>query len=506
MISLPHAIPKKWTYCLGLVLVLTCSANGSSVEDANAAVEASGELTLPEALTLALRQSPILAAFAWDIRAADALAEQAGLRPNPELAVEIEDVRWTAGPSETSRSSTLSAGITAGALAPAVSWERENTQGARSGFSESEFTVSIAQPIQLGRKRAKQIALAERGKDLVLWDYQTARADVLAQTASDFVEVLAAQEHVALDRELVELAKEIARTFSLRVEAGQVSPLEQSRAEVALAITRAAYEERLSELEAVRAVLASNWGGHRAQFTGAVGRLDDIRPVPALEEVEARIANNPDVARWSSELAMGRAEFTLARAQRIPDLTAALGFRSTNLADHKATQYGFGSAGDFGVTKSESGFSADRDNRLVLGFSLPLPIFDRNQGRIAAAEAAISKVSEQRRGTEASVHAELTAAHQTASGAYIKARMLQDEVMPKVDETFAKIQQGYQQGKFSYLDVLDTQRTLFEARESFLEALTRYHQGVVRMERLTGQALEEQGLEPGLTEEASHDE
>jgi len=107
----------------------------------------------------------------------------------------------------------------------------------------------------------------------------------------------------------------------------------------------------------------------------------------------------------------------------------------------------------------------------------------------------MSKVSEQRRGTEAAVHAELTSAQQTASGAYAKAHTLQKEVMPKVDETFQKIQRGYQQGKFSYLEVLDTQRTLFDVREAFLDALTRYHQSIVRLERLTGQALEERDTE-----------
>jgi len=286
-----------------------------------------------------------------------------------------------------------------------------------------------------------------------------------------------------------------------------VSPLELSRAEVALATTQIAYGESLRRLEAARAVLASNWGGKRATFTQATGRLDEVRPVPVREELEARVGRNADLARWSTELAARRAEFRLERAERIPDLTVELGFRSTGLADRKATRYGFGSAGEFGFTRSESGYSAGRDNSLVLGFSLPLPLFNRNQGRIRAAEAMISKVGEQRRGAEAAVHAELTAAHQTASGAYLKAQTLRDEVMPKVDETFQKIQRGYQQGKFSYLEVLDTQRTLFDAREAFLDALTRYHRGVVRMERLTGQALEEQDSESELDmEEISHEE
>ncbi len=470
------------TYGLASLLLMAFAAEGREP----------GVLTLPDALSRALRESPTLAAFTWDIRAADAMVKQAGLRPNPELSVEIEGVRWTPGPAEKTRSATVSGAFEAGTLnIPAVTWEEEQGRGAHAGFRESELTISIAQPILLGRKRAKRVVVAQREKELVLWDYQAARADVLAHTASDFVQLLAAQEHVILKRELVGLAEEVVRAFSLRVSAGQVSPIELSRAEVALVTAQIAYEESLRGLEAARAMLVSNWGSKRFTFTQAIGRLDEIDSVPVLEEMEARVNRNPDLARWPAELLARRATFTLERVQRMPDLMLELGFRSASLTDGKAAQHGLGSAGDFSFARSKSGYSDGRDNSLVLGFSLPLQIFDRNQGGIAAAEAMIHKVDEQRRGAENAVHAELTAAHQAASGAYRKAQMLRDEVMPKSEAMFQKIQRGYQQGKFGYLEVLDTQHTLFDAREAFLDALTLYHQAIVQMERLTGQGLEE---------------
>ena len=467
-----------------------------------------GAITLDVALDLVLRENPSLAAFSWDIRAADARVLQAGLRPNPKLMVEVEGVRWESGPSERSVSTSISGGLESGTLSvPSISREWEHGQRAHSGISESEFTISIAQPIKLGRKRAKQMAVAERQKELLFWDYQAARADVLAKTASDFVEVLSAQEQVELEKELVDLAAEIVQTFSLRVEAGQVSPLELSRAEVAHVTTQIAYQDSFRKLEAARAVLASNWGSNRAIFENVIGRLDVINPVPEIEEIEAQLNRNPDLARWATELSARESEFKLERSKRIPDLTVKLGLISTGLPGSGATSYGLESSGGLGFTRSKSGSNEGRDNSLVLGFSLPLPLFNRNQGNIAAAEAMISKVSEQQRGAKAKVYSELTSAHQTASGAYTEIKMLQDEVMPKVDETFKKIQQGYQQGKFSYLEVLDTQRTLFNAREAFLNALTQYHKGVVRMERLTGQALEEHNTKKEIDiKETNHDE
>ncbi len=497
---------KKRTICLALLMLIVWVSSGLG-QELDSAVEAAAMdtatlpasdaqdepsmLTLPEALARAMRQSPVLAAYNWDIRAADAMTLQAGLRSNPELSVAIEEVRWTPGPTEKGTTTTLASALEVPfiGIIPAVSWERESAQGARSGLSESQITISIAHEIQLGRKRAKRVAAAERHKELVQWDYETARADVLAHTASDFVEVLAAQERVVLEGDLVSLAEEGARTFSLRVKAGQVSPLEQARAEVALVTAQIAHEESLTQLEAAKAALASNFGDKQATFGRAVGQLDEIQPMPELDELRERLILNPDIARWSAELAARQADFTLERAHRIPDLSVELGFRSTGLADRKATRYSFGTSGDLSVTRSETSHSDDRDNSLVLGFSMPLPVFDRNQGRIAAAEAMISKVSENRRAAEATVHAELTTAYEAAEGGRAKAQPLREEVMPKVNDTYRKIQQGYQQGKFSYLDVLDTQRTLFDAREAFLEALIQYHQGVVRMERITGDAL-----------------
>jgi cobalt-zinc-cadmium efflux system outer membrane protein len=460
-------------------------------------------LAMSDALKLALIQSPVLSAHTWELRAADGAIQQANLRPNPELALEVENVRWTPGPEEQTRSVTLNGSSSA---APAVAWGRKTTTGARSGFSDSELTLSIAQPIELGRKRARRVAMAEHEKVLVTWDYHTARANVLAKTASDFIDVLAHQERVALHEELVGLAEEVVRVFQLRVDAGSVSPLELSRADIALATVKLSYQDSVDELEAARAVLASNWASKRAAFSQAVGLLEDLSPVPTLQHLEEELTHNPDLARWSAELAMREASLALARAKGVPDITLELGLRASGLGDGHANQLGIDSTGGFQAMRSSSSFDSGHDERLVLGFSMPLPLFDRNQGNIAAAGAMIGMAGDLRRGAEATAQAELTAAHHSASEAFAKAQTLRKQVMPKINNTFEKIQIGYREGKFGYLEVLDTQKTLFEARDSYLNALVQYHQGVVRIERLTGRALDE-NLENAIDmEQANHDQ
>jgi hypothetical protein len=80
------------------------------------------------------------------VKGADAGVVQAGLRPNPEFGVEIENIRWTRGPSATTETTSASFAPGAGAL-PGLAWEREREPGARSGLREAEIAVSIAQAI-----------------------------------------------------------------------------------------------------------------------------------------------------------------------------------------------------------------------------------------------------------------------------------------------------------------------------------------------------------------------
>ncbi|MBX7257351.1 MAG: TolC family protein [Candidatus Hydrogenedentes bacterium] len=516
-----------------LIVVLTCAApfgvHGFAEESVADAVEGNAitatpqpveppgrTLTLGDAMALALENNPRLTAFSWDIRAADARILQAGLRPNPDLSVEVEEVRWTSGPSARTRTSSFSGALERGAVSipqgrgqdpleiptlktnPVLGWERESEEGTHSGFSEAEITVTLAYMIELGAKRAKRTDVAEREKATLLWDYETARADVLADAARAFVGALAAQENLALQNELVQLAEEAANTTERRVSAGAASPLENNRAEIALATTRVAQDQAVRELVAAYARLASTWGDTEVTFDSVTGTLEGVGEVPTLDSVRAEIVSNPDIARWAAEVALREARFRNERAQRISNLTVQLGFRSTGLADRSVSRYGFDTGGGFGYSHTDSSFDAGRDNSLVLGFSLPLPIFDRNQGNIAAAEYMVSKTSDERRAVEASVWALLAEAREAAAAAADEVNTLTADVMPKAEETFAKTQRGYEQGKFSYLDVLDAQRTLFDVRTSHLDALARYNAAVVEIERLTGRALQAWTTDEGL--------
>jgi len=100
----------------------------------------------------------------------------------------------------------------------------------------------LSQLNELAGKRQKRTCVAALERDLVAWNYEAARLEVLAQVTQGFVEVLSAQQRLRLHLELVHLAEQVLRTAAERVRAGKVSPVEETKAQVALSTSRIALE------------------------------------------------------------------------------------------------------------------------------------------------------------------------------------------------------------------------------------------------------------------------
>lgn len=389
-------------------------------------------LTLREAVGRTLLYNPDLRMFAWEVRAREARMLQAGLPPNPEIGGEVENFNGTSG---------------------------------FDGFGAAEVTFGLSQLVELGgdRWRRKQVAAGER--DLAGWDYETVRLDVLTETTQAFTAALAAQERVNLSDTLREQAEQFYETVLARVDAGKVSALEERRARVVLTMARLDYTRSIRERLRARSHLASMWGSREEpQFNSAQGELDAVAEVPVIEMLTDFIERNPDVARWRDEMALRRADVALEKAARIPDPIIGVGSRRLR---------------DLGA------------NALTAGISIPLPLFNRNQGAIREAEYRIKEAEEARRAAEVLAHRMLIDAYQRLSAAHEEVAALRDEVLPAAQESFTAAQAGYQEGKFDFLTVLDAQRTFFEAMNQYIDALETYHITRAEVERLIGTPLSE---------------
>ncbi|RPJ59935.1 MAG: TolC family protein, partial [Acidobacteria bacterium] len=282
--------------------------------------EPNGVLTLRDALALALLRNPDLGVFPYTLREADARLLQAGLRPNPQLEFEVED----------------------------VGGRRE-----RGGFEMAQTTVSVGQSLELGGKRAKRNRVAAHDKEMLQWDYQSARLDTVRQVARAFAAVLAAQERRALTDRLLELSRQAQAAVAQRVKAGKDSPVEELRADVALAESRIERQKAERALTTARYNLAVTWGGRAPAFEKAEGDFYGTAAPRSPARMSAAISRNPDVARWRTEEQQRRAALQLEKARGVPDVTVGAGLRRYEETD---------------------------DQALVFGLALPLPLFDRNQG------------------------------------------------------------------------------------------------------------------------------
>jgi cobalt-zinc-cadmium efflux system outer membrane protein len=392
-------------------------------------VEPRGEIRLRDALATALLHNPGLAAFSWEVRAREAAALQASTWPNPELGLEIENVAGS---------------------------------GPLAGLDGAETTLWLSQLIEIGGKRAARLRVAELENVEAAWEYEVARIDLLTTVARAFVEVAAAQEHLALADDLVGVTDEILEAVSRQVQAGATSPVEQSRARVELEASRIDRERAGRGLTIARHRLAATWGSAAPQFSSAIGDLETMIDLPSLDRLWSRIAQSPDLALWVAALDRSRAEVDLARAGRVPDLALDGGVRHFN----------------------ETG-----DAALVFGLGLPLPLWDRGRGTVGAARHRAARVEHERRAAEVRIRTEIAAGYETLRSTETEALTLRERVLPEAETAFRTAQDGYLRGLMRLTDVLDAERTLFELRRRYFDALAAYHAAVADIERLIGEPL-----------------
>jgi len=341
--------------------------------------------------------------------------------------------------------------------------------GESRGFDASVYTVRAAQTIELGNKRTKRRRAASLEVDLARWDLAAERLDLMAEVKTRFVDLLAAQERVGMVTASHELGRKVRDMAAERVRSGKVSPLELTKAEVELTSRRLDLRRAERELTMARTALAALWGASPAEAS-TLGAQGDIRQVPQLLDLvalEAALSRNPDLARWETEGELTQAVVDQEKAAPVADVTLSAGIAHEQESGSEVVQF---------------------------AVSLPLPLFDRNQGNIAAALAEADRTRQAERAVAIALRAELAGQWQELQATVEEATSMKDEMLPAARQAFEAAQQAYRSGKLEYLDVLDAQQTLFEAEMQWLEALVALHRATVQIERLTGGSLGHEGL------------
>ena len=242
-------------------------------------------------------------------------------------------------------------------------------------------TVQISQPIELGGKRSARIAAAERARDLALADLSAKQADIRALVVAAFYDVVIGQERYRLALSTVELAQRATTIASKRVLAGKISPVEETRARVAEAGVRIELAQALNDLGTARRELAATWGARTPDFDKVQEPAEDLPPLIPLPALMQRLEQSPLLARARIEVERRKAMTAVERSRRIPNVTLTLGSKRDEQVGR---------------------------NTAVVGLSIPLPLFDRNQGNILEALRRTDKARDDLTTTEAVSYTHLT--------------------------------------------------------------------------------------------------
>lgn len=411
-----------------LLAAAFCAAMAQA-QDLPMAGTGSVPLTLEQAIATAGGSAPAADAAQAGVAAAEAARAVAGLRPNPTVQTEVENVAGS---------------------------------GPYSRFNGAETTVSLALPIELGGKRQARVAVADAQTMRARLMAAIAQADIRLQVTQLYVEAIAAARRLATARDQARIATDAANAARVRVQSGRASPIEEQRADVVRINAEAGVERAERLAEAARTNLARRIG---QPVTGSldVGWLDRL-PATYGPVVLPDASGTLAMAAAEADLAIADAGVRLARSQRVPDLTVGPGIRR---------------------------LEATNDTATVFSVSIPIPLFNAGRASVDQASAERSRAEAQRRMTALDVEQAITDARAEEANAATTARTANSPALAAAQEAARIARIGYREGKFGQLDLLDAERTLAETRAAAIDALTAYQNARARLERLTAPAPEQ---------------
>jgi cobalt-zinc-cadmium efflux system outer membrane protein len=432
---------KKMFFLLGLLAALGAplqlnaterrdlSGVGAAPPAPSSPIDNKTILALEDVLQLALEKSPRLSSSRSEVRVQQARAQQKSLLPNPTLSMGLENL-----------------GITD----PTASDE---------GL---EATLFLEQVIELGGKRRHRRSVQDSNVRIAEADVAIARLEVISDTTVAFIEALALQRALVLAEEKASLAEELLGAVRLLVEKGALSSAAIFRAEVEELLQRSATRKKARALRESFSRLATMWGAEDFEYSELRGNLAIRGNLPSWTRLESMLKRSPQQKRWDAEVERSRLAVELEDARRIPDIRLGMGPKYFNENDEWGLQ---------------------------LGFSVALPVFDRNQGARRESRARLARTRDERLEEALAFRRRLSRAREAMLLSYDEAQALQEEIIPSARQAYKAVKHAHLEGAFDMTAVLDAQRSLFDLQSRLLEAERAYRVALARAELLVGESI-----------------
>jgi cobalt-zinc-cadmium efflux system outer membrane protein len=409
----------------------------------------------------------------WPLGLAAALFSPFAVQAQPETSTTTTSAR-AAAPLSLAAATAL-----AEAYSPSVSAARREFEASEAELRQADLppnpelavllederratrttTAQLNIPLELGGKRAARVAEARRASELAQAGLLGAQSELRAQLLAAFFRVLVAQERVKLAGASAELSTRGADATARRVAAGKISPVDETRARVEQANVGLELADARAELQSARQALAAFWGSNELGHAQVEGKLDALPVRADAQQLLAALDTAPTLEASRLEWERRKATVDVERSKQTPDLTLNVGAKRSN--DTQITQ-------------------------AVIGVTVPLPLFDRNEGRLQAALSRADKAEDDYRATRIRLVGEARQAASQLALARNSAETLKTTILPAAQQAHDAATRGFEAGKFGFLDVLDAQRSLLQARVRYLGVVASAYHAAATLDRLLG--------------------
>jgi outer membrane protein, heavy metal efflux system len=421
---------RSLSRALTLALALWLSAGQTQAQTANTAPAPQNNnppLTLTELERLALEGNPTLAQAEAAIRAAEGRRLQAGLMPNPVIGYQAEELAF------------------------------------RAIGEKSEHLGFIEQTIPLGGKLSKSRAIFAREKNQAEQEAVSQKQRILNAVRMLFYQALGAQELVEVRTQLAKLARDAVKTTTELLNVGQADRpdfaqirIDAERAELDLIMAENERDQVWQELAAVI-------GNPFLKPTRLIGELEKGLPVLSQEELLTNLlSNSPELKRAHVGVERAKASLTRAKAENAPDLFLRGGFGYNRELLEKDLP-----------TRQRTGPEAS------IEVGLRIPLWNRNQGGIATASAELDMAEREVRRLELLLRARFASAYRTYLNALRVATQYEKQIVPQAQSAYELYRSNFRAMAAAYPQVLIAQRTLFQVRVEYVQALVNTWQNAV---------------------------
>jgi len=378
------------------------------------------------ALQRALQNNPSYKAALANIDAHAGSRIQASLSPNPYAVIEIENF---AGEDE------------------------------QDGFDGAEFTIGIEQTIEVGGKRTNRTDIADFDYKISQEEARAQALSLLAETEYAFIRVAVAQKRISLANKRLSLADKTHSIVKKRIGVAKAADIQHTKADIEKASAEVEKRKAKKEMITAQNDLARLLGVMDATSLDVTTDLDILPQLIKLQDLLDTLKNAPQSKAQEFAKMQARSSFDLARSQAIPDPTVGLGVRRFNENDSTA---------------------------LVASLSFPIPVFNRNQGSIAEAKANMMKADAEGYASELAMRQSAIQAWENLASSLEETQRYQNEIIPSAHKAYTQADDGYGRGAFTFLDLLDAQRTLYEVQEARLDSLLSVYEAKAQTDFLMG--------------------